>query len=75
MANKKNFESALAELESILKKLESGSQDLNKMLELFEKGMELTHFCKGKLEQVEDRVTTLVKEGETLKEEPGIVSS
>ena len=38
MCKDDTFESALAELESILKKLESGSQDLNTMLELFERG-------------------------------------
>ena len=69
------FESALAELESILKKLESGSQDLNTMLELFERGLELTNICREKLKDAEDRVTTLVKDGVQLKEKSGIVST
>ena len=75
MCKDDTFESALAELESILKKLESGSQDLNTMLELFERGLELTNICREKLEDAEDRVTTLVKDGLQLKEKSGIVST
>ena len=75
MCKDDTFESALAELESILKKLESGSQDLNTMLELFERGLELTNICRDKLKDAEDRVTTLVKDGVQLKEKSGIVST
>tara|TARA_Y100000590_G_scaffold144022_1_gene165572 strand:+ start:471 stop:698 length:228 start_codon:yes stop_codon:yes gene_type:complete len=75
MCKDDTFESALAELESILKKLESGSQDLNTMLELFERGLELTNICREKLKDAEDRVTTLVKDGVQLKEKSGIVST
>ena len=74
MAKENTFESSLAELESILQKLESGSQDLNKMLELFERGLKLTNICRGKLKKAEDRITTLVKDGDQLKEKSGIIS-
>ena len=74
MSDKNTFESALVELESILKELESGSQDLNTMLDLFERGLELTNICREKLKDAENRITTLVKEGGQLKEKSGIIS-
>ena len=75
MSEKNTFESALVELESILKELESGSQDLNTMLDLFERGLELTNICREKLKDAENRITTLVKEGGQLKEKSGIISA
>ena len=75
MSDENTFESALVELESILKELESGSQDLNTMLDLFERGLELTNICREKLKDAENRITTLVKEGSQLKEKSGIISA
>ena len=72
MAKKKKFESALAELESIVKELESGSLDLDKMLKLFEEGMNLTKLCRGQLNEVEARISTIIKDGEKFIEKPGI---
>ena len=72
MAKKKTFESALAQLESIVEELESGSPDLDKMLKLFEKGMKLTQFCRGQLKEVEERISTIMKEGDEIIEKPGI---
>ena len=72
MAKKKKFESALAELESIVKELESGSLDLDKMLKLFEEGMKLTQLCRGQLNEVEERISTIIKDGERFIEKPGI---
>ena len=74
MDKENTFESSLADLESILQKLESGPQDLNKMLELFERGLKLTNICREKLKKAEDRITTLVKDGDQLKEKSGIIS-
>ena len=72
MAKKKKFESALAELESIVKELESGSLDLDKMLKLFEDGMKLTQLCRGQLEEVEERISTIIKDGDDFIEKSGI---
>ena len=74
MAKKKTFESALAELESIVEELESGSLDLNKMMKLFEEGMKLTQQCQGKLKEVEKRIITIMKDGDDFVEKPGINS-
>ena len=72
MPKKKTFESALKELESIVKKLESGSLGLDKMLKLFEEGMELTQLCRGQLKVVEERISTIMKKGDSFIEKPGI---
>ena len=72
MAKKKTFESALTQLESIVEELESGSLDLNKMMKLFEEGMKLTQLCRGQLKEVEERISTIMKDGKGFIEKPGI---
>ena len=72
MAKKKTFESALKQLESIIEELESGSPDLDKMLKLFEEGMKLTQLCRGQLKEVEERISTIMKDGKGFIEKPGI---
>src|SRR5205085_2101267 len=49
----KDFESAIAELETIVKRLEDGDLALEKSLELFERGVQLSRFCHAKLEEAE----------------------
>jgi exodeoxyribonuclease VII small subunit len=66
-----DFEQALAELEGIVKQLEGGKLDLDKSLELFERGIELARLCKQRLDSAELRVAKLVKVSEGLfREEP-----
>jgi exodeoxyribonuclease VII small subunit len=60
----KDFESAIAELESIVKTLEDGDLALEKSLELYERGVQLSRFCHAKLEQAERRVEVLNERGE-----------
>ena len=72
MAKKQKFESALEQLESIVEELESGSPDLNKMLRLFEEGMKLTKLCRGHLQEVEERISTIIKDGKGFIEKSGI---
>ena len=72
MAKKKTFESTLSQLESIVEELESGSPDLDKMLKLFEEGMKLTQLCRGQLQEVEERISTIMKDGKEFIEKPGI---
>ena len=75
MAKKKTFESTLAQLESIVEELESGSPDLDKMMKLFEEGMKLTQICRGQLKEVEDRISTIIKDGDEFIEKSGIAPS
>ena len=60
-----DFEAALAELEKIAEKMESGDQPLEESLKLFQRGIELTRACQQGLKDAEQRVEKLVsKNGE-----------
>jgi exodeoxyribonuclease VII small subunit len=60
----KDFESALAELDSIVKALDEGDLPLEKSLELYERGVQLSRFCHAKLEGAERRIEILNERGE-----------
>ena len=60
----KDFESALAELDAIVKALEEGDLSLEKSLELYERGVQLSRFCHAKLEGAERRIEILNERGE-----------
>jgi len=60
----KDFETALAELETIVKRLEEGDQTLEQSLELYERGVGLSRFCHAKLEEAERRIEVLTEQGE-----------
>jgi exodeoxyribonuclease VII small subunit len=59
----KDFESAIAELEQIVKTLEEGELPLEKSLELYERGVQLSRFCHGRLEDAERRIEVLDDRG------------
>jgi exodeoxyribonuclease VII small subunit len=60
----KDFEGAIAELEGIVKKLEDGDLPLEKSLELYERGVQLSRFCHARLEDAEKRIEVLNERGE-----------
>jgi exodeoxyribonuclease VII small subunit len=60
----KDFESAIAELETIVKTLEEGDLALEKSLALFERGVQLSRFCHSQLEEAERRIEILTDRGE-----------
>ena len=60
----KDFESAIAELETIVKKLEEGDLPLERSLELYERGVQLSRFCHARLEEAERRIELLNERGE-----------
>ena len=60
----KDFEGAIAELESIVKKLEEGDLPLEQSLALYERGVQLSRFCHGRLEEAERRIEVLTDRGE-----------
>lgn len=62
-APKPAFEDALAELEEIASKLESGELGLDDSIKQFEKGIELAAFCHKKLEEAERKIEILQKGG------------
>ena len=55
----KDFESAIAELETIVKTLEDGDLPLEQSLELYERGVQLSRFCHARLEEAERRIEIL----------------
>jgi len=60
----KDFESAIAELETIVKTLEGGDLALEKSLALFERGVQLSRFCHAQLEEAERRIEILTERGD-----------
>ena len=56
------FGAALAELEEIVRALESGQLDLEESLERYERGVALLRACKAKLAEAQQRVTMLIGE-------------
>ena len=65
----KDFESAIAELETIVKRLEEGDLALEASLQLYERGVQLSRFCHGRLEEAERRIEILDERGD-LREAP-----
>jgi exodeoxyribonuclease VII small subunit len=59
------FEKALAELEKIVARMESGELSLEEALATHKRGVELARFCQQKLEAAQQQVKVL--EGEILK--------
>ena len=59
-----NFESAMIELEKIVKRLEGENESLEKSIELFEKGTKLAEQLRGKLDSAEQRIKVLQKDKE-----------
>lgn len=68
----KDFESAIAELETIVKTLEEGDLALEKSLALFERGVQLSRFCHSRLEEAERRVDMLTERGEVKAAPPAL---
>lgn len=65
-----SFEDAMQELENVVLELESGDLTLDKSIEKFKKGVELSNYCNKLLEDAEKTVTILVeKSDETIEEE------
>lgn len=60
----KDFEAAIAELETIVKKLEDGELTLEQSLELYERGVQLSRYCHARLEQAERRIEVLGERGD-----------
>lgn len=66
-----SFEKALADLETIVGKLEKGDLPLNESLALFEKGVKLARFLRQELGRAEKKVEILLKdEAGNVKSEP-----
>ena len=69
----KDFEAALAELDTIVKKLEEGDLPLETSLQLYERGVQLSRFCHARLEEAERRIEILNERGQ-LKPAPAALA-
>lgn len=65
-----DFETALAELEAVVARLERGDQPLEQALVEFEKGIRLARHCQERLKAAEQRVEILLKQDGRLETEP-----
>ncbi len=60
-----DFETALAELETLVEKMEQGDLTLDESLKQFERGVQLTRSCQQALKEAEQKVQVLLtKNGE-----------
>lgn len=56
-----SFEQAVARLEAIVAKMESGGEGLDSLIASFEEGQKLVQYCSGKLTEIERKVEILTK--------------
>lgn len=60
----KPFETSLAELETIVGRLENGDLPLEESLELFEQGIKLSRECRTRLTNAERKIEILMKDAD-----------
>jgi exodeoxyribonuclease VII small subunit len=64
-----DFETALAELEALVEKMEQGDLSLDDSLRQFERGVQLTRTCQQALKDAEQKVQVLLeKDGQATLE-------
>ena len=65
-----SFETSLSELEAVVKQLEAAELPLEKALELFERGVQLSELCRKQLTEAETKVEILMQKGRSVVPEP-----
>ena len=65
-----DFETSLAELQTLVERLESGELSLEDSLGAFEQGIRLTRDCQASLAQAEQKVQQLLERDGELQEVP-----
>lgn len=65
-----SFENAMERLETLVDEMESGELSLDTMIAHFEEGSGLVELCAKKLEEVEQKIETLVKKDGKMSTEP-----
>jgi exodeoxyribonuclease VII small subunit len=61
---KESFEEQLAELETVVERLERGDLTLEENVSLFERGVVLSNACKAQLASAESRIQVLMEPSE-----------
>ena len=65
-----DFETALAELEALVEKMEQGDLSLDESLRQFERGVQLTRSCQQALKDAEQKVQVLMEKDGQASLEP-----
>ena len=65
-----DFETALAELEALVEKMEQGDLSLDESLHQFERGVQLTRSCQQALKDAEQKVQVLLEKDGQASLEP-----
>ncbi|MFD1360659.1 exodeoxyribonuclease VII small subunit [Lentibacillus salinarum] len=60
--NNLTFEEAMLELEKIVEKLEKGDVPLEKAINYYQEGMQLSKVCNDKLTNVQEKMTKIMNE-------------
>ena len=68
--DKMSFEEALAELEGIVRQLETGDVELEKSIAIYERGAALKAHCEARLKSAELKVEQIVQGTNGPKPEP-----
>ena len=64
---KKNFEMAMKQLEKIVQDLETGDMPLEKPINKFEEGIQISKYCSEKLDASEKKITLLMRDSDGKK--------
>ncbi|MBQ7668617.1 MAG: exodeoxyribonuclease VII small subunit [Clostridia bacterium] len=64
----KTYEESIKELETIINKLENGTETLEESMNLFEIGMQLVGECNSKLEKAEKKIVELTEKDGVVEE-------
>lgn len=62
MAKKKTFESALKELEEVVKEMESGELPLEDAMKKYEMGMKHLKYCQDLLDKTEKKISVFTRD-------------
>ncbi len=65
MDNNMKYEDAIAELSTIVNRLNSGNVSLDDSIALYSRGVELASWCDKKLNEVEKKISIINKETNT----------
>ncbi len=67
---KEKFEEAMAKLEALVRKMETGDMTLEESLKAFEEGIRLSRLCASRLDDAERRVEMLISENSNVTVQP-----
>jgi exodeoxyribonuclease VII small subunit len=68
-----SFEDALAELETLVQKLESGQVSLEESIDMYTRGTHLKQHCEARLANAQARIEKVVVSGDAISTEPASI--